>query len=85
VNDALHKKDFAKNRIRELKEQHKEDLNSRDFTEFELKNQIIVLKQKAINLETSLRNISERRLNQLTGSNRSDNETSEHVESNSSS
>ncbi|CAG8755256.1 10849_t:CDS:2, partial [Racocetra persica] len=77
INDLLHKKDFAENRIRELEEQHKEDLNSRDFTEFKLKNQIVVLKQKAMDLETSLRNI--------TSSNRSNNEPSEHVESNSSS
>ncbi|CAG8522720.1 10364_t:CDS:2 [Dentiscutata heterogama] len=35
-----------------------------------------------MDLETSLRSISKRRLNQSTGSNRSDNETSEHVESN---
>ncbi|CAG8852352.1 33665_t:CDS:1, partial [Racocetra persica] len=64
VNDALYKKEFAENRIRKLEEQYKEDLNSKDFTEFELKNQIVVLKQKAMDLETSLRNISERRLNQ---------------------
>ncbi|CAG8466382.1 30250_t:CDS:2 [Racocetra persica] len=43
VNYALCKKEFAENRIRELEEQHKEDLNSRDFTEFELKNQIIAV------------------------------------------
>ncbi|CAG8676324.1 22096_t:CDS:2, partial [Dentiscutata erythropus] len=85
VNDMLCKKDFAENRIRELEVQHKKDLNSRDFTKFKLKNQIVVLKQKAIYLETCLKNISERRLNQSTGSNRLDNETSEHVESNSSS
>ncbi|CAG8523224.1 5254_t:CDS:2, partial [Gigaspora rosea] len=50
-----------------LEEQYKEDLNSRDFAEFELKNQIVVLKQRVIDLETSLRKISERRLNQSMG------------------
>ncbi|CAG8757958.1 4627_t:CDS:2, partial [Racocetra persica] len=84
-NDALRKKEFAENRIRELEGQHKEDLNSKDFTEFELNNQIVLLRQKVIDLETSLRNISKRRLNQSMGLNRSDNKTSEHVESNSSS
>ncbi|CAG8465512.1 13575_t:CDS:2 [Gigaspora rosea] len=85
VNNVLCKKEFAENRIREVEEQYKEDLNSRDFTVFELKNQIVVLKQKVMDLETSLRKISERRLNQSTGSKRSDNETSEHVKSNRSS
>ncbi|CAG8784148.1 6496_t:CDS:2 [Dentiscutata erythropus] len=84
INNVLRKKESAENRIRELEEQHKEDLNSRDFT-FELKNQIVLLRQKVMDLETSLRNISKRRLNQSTGSNWTDNETSEHVESNSSS
>ncbi|KAF0481166.1 hypothetical protein F8M41_023612 [Gigaspora margarita] len=64
VNNMLRKKEFAENRIREVKEQYKEDLNSRDFTVFELKNQSVVLKQKVLDLETSLRKISERRLNQ---------------------
>ncbi|RIB19977.1 hypothetical protein C2G38_2180436 [Gigaspora rosea] len=82
VNDSLRKKEFAENRITKLEKQHNEDLISRDFTEFELKNQIVVLKQKVMDLKTSLRSISERRLNQSTGSNRSDNETSKHAESN---
>ncbi|RIB08078.1 hypothetical protein C2G38_2112012, partial [Gigaspora rosea] len=58
------RKESVKEIKRELEEQYKEDLNSRDFAEFELKNQIVVLKQRVIDLETSLRKISERRLNQ---------------------
>ncbi|CAG8563341.1 23308_t:CDS:1, partial [Racocetra persica] len=55
---------FNENRLRGVAKQDNEDLTSRDFTEFELKNQIILLRQKVMDLETSLRNISKRRLNQ---------------------